>query len=187
MLSTGGLLVYNKNMQYQSENRTCQNCKNDFTIESDDFSFYEKIKVPPPTFCPECRLQRRLAFRNERSLYKRTCDLCKENIISIYSPKSEYTVYCPKCWHGDGWNAFDYGLELDFSKPFLKQYHELEKKVPHIALLVENNVNSPYVNFEVDAKNCYLNVGGHGNQDSAYTQYGLNCRDVFDNFLFNAR
>jgi len=33
--------------QYQNETKNCQNCKNDFTIEPDDFSFYEKIKVPP--------------------------------------------------------------------------------------------------------------------------------------------
>ena len=58
------------------EVRVCQNCHQDFTIEEDDFSFYEKIKVPPPTFCPHCRLVRRLIWRNERSLYKRTCDMC---------------------------------------------------------------------------------------------------------------
>lgn len=169
-------------MEYQNEIKNCQNCKNDFIIESDDFSFYQKIKVPPPTFCPECRLQRRLAFRNERSLYKRSCDLCKNSIISIYSPKSEYTVYCPTCWHGDEWNSLDYGKDYDFSKPFFEQYLELDKKVPHISLLVENNINSPYINFEVDSKNCYLNIGGVGNQESAYTQYGVKCRDVFDNF-----
>ena len=53
----------------EQEIKVCQNCKKDFTIEPDDFAFYEKIKVPAPTFCPECRLQRRLAFRNERALY----------------------------------------------------------------------------------------------------------------------
>jgi len=51
--------------------KSCQNCKNDFTIEPDDFSFYEKIKVPAPTFCPECRMVRRLSFRNERNLFRR--------------------------------------------------------------------------------------------------------------------
>ena len=53
------------------ETRQCQNCKKDFIIEPDDFSFYEKIKVPPPTFCPECRMIRRMAFRDYRVLYKR--------------------------------------------------------------------------------------------------------------------
>ena len=33
------------------ETKNCQNCKKDFTIESEDFAFYEKIKVPPPTWC----------------------------------------------------------------------------------------------------------------------------------------
>ena len=94
-------------MEHKSQNVICQNCSGEFVIEPDDFSFYEKIKVPPPTFCPECRLQRRLAFRNERSLYKRKCDLCKQDIISIYSPNSEYIQYCPTCWYGDGWNAHD--------------------------------------------------------------------------------
>jgi hypothetical protein len=44
-----------KIMEYKPQNVICQNCKKDFTIELDDFRFYEKIKVPPPTFCPEYR------------------------------------------------------------------------------------------------------------------------------------
>ena len=68
-------------MEYKSQNVICQNCKKDFTIEPDDFGFYEKIKVPPPTWCPECRMIRRMLFRNERSLYKQNCDLCKKSII----------------------------------------------------------------------------------------------------------
>jgi hypothetical protein len=54
----------------KTETKTCQNCKKDFTIESEDFNFYEKIKVPPPTFCPECRIIRRMLWRNFRSLFK---------------------------------------------------------------------------------------------------------------------
>jgi len=66
------------------ETKICQNCKNPFTITPDDFSFYEKIKIPPPTFCPECRYIRRLLDRNEYNLYRRKCDATDENIISIY-------------------------------------------------------------------------------------------------------
>ena len=32
------------------ETKTCQNCKAQFIIEPDDFTFYEKINVPPPTW-----------------------------------------------------------------------------------------------------------------------------------------
>ena len=98
-------------MEYQSENKTCQNCKQDFTIESDDFAFYEKIKVPPPTFCPECRLQRRLAWRNERSLYKRNCNLCKDSMFAIYPADTPFPVYCNRCWFSDDWDVIDYGKE----------------------------------------------------------------------------
>ena len=64
--------------------KACQNCKSEFHVEPDDFAFYEKINVPPPTFCPDCRRQRRLAWRNERGFYRRTCDLCAQNIIALY-------------------------------------------------------------------------------------------------------
>src|SRR3989344_4901544 len=77
----------------QSETRICQNCKKDFIIELDDFGFYEKIKVPPPTFCPECRFQRRLMFRNEYHLYKRKCELCKKTTLSTFSPDKQYIVF----------------------------------------------------------------------------------------------
>jgi len=48
----------------QSETKLCQNCKQSFNIESDDFSFYEKMEVLPPESCPECRQEQRALFRN---------------------------------------------------------------------------------------------------------------------------
>ena len=67
-------------MEHQLQNIICQNCKKDFVIEPEDFNFYEKIKVPPPTFCPECRLIRRFARRNEKALYHRVCEKCEKKI-----------------------------------------------------------------------------------------------------------
>ena len=55
----------------ESETKQCQNCKQDFTIEPDDFGFYEKMKVSIPTWCPDCRMVRRLVWRNERNLFRR--------------------------------------------------------------------------------------------------------------------
>ena len=54
------------------ENKNCQKCKKNFRIEQEDKNFYEMMKVSEPTFCPECRLERRLTFRNDRTLYKRS-------------------------------------------------------------------------------------------------------------------
>jgi len=81
----------------KSETRQCQNCKKDFTIETEDFNFYEKIGVPAPKFCPECRLIRRLAWRNDLTFYNRSCDLCGEKIISIEEKGSALILNCGKC------------------------------------------------------------------------------------------
>ncbi|MCL4400002.1 hypothetical protein M1506_01865 [Patescibacteria group bacterium] len=166
----------------KSETKICQNCKKEFLIEPEDFSFYEKMQVPPPTFCADCREQRRIAFRNERALYKRKCDLCGRTIISRVSPDKPYPVYCQECWWSDKWDPLSYGQKYDFSRPFFEQYRELFNSVPHVSLLNSNMVNSEWVNQETDDKNCYLNVGGHFNEDSAYNTYELYGKDSFDNF-----
>src|SRR3989338_5808638 len=146
-------------MEYKSENKICQNCKNDFIIEPDDFGFYEKIKVPPPTFCPGCRSQRRLAWRNDLVLYNRICDLCKKSVITIYSKESGITVYCNKCWWSDKWDFLAYGQDYDFSRTFFEQLKELTLKVPHMALINDNgiaSVNCEYTNDFAFGKNCYM-------------------------------
>ena len=169
-------------MEYKNENKICQNCKKDFIIEIEDFKFYEKIKVPPPTFCVECRQQRRLCFRNERMFYKRNCDLCGKSVVSRVSPDKKYLMYCTKCWWSDRWNPFDFGQDYDFSKTFFEQWRELFLKVPHISIFNSNSVNSDWVNQESDDKNCYLNVGGHYNEDSGYNTYQIYGKNCFDNY-----
>jgi hypothetical protein len=140
------------------ETKICQNCHQNFNIEPDDFSFYEKIKVPPPTFCPECRMQRRMTWRNERSLFKRNCDLCKKGMISIYPSNSVFPVYCRECWYSDKWDATDYFLEYDFSKPFFEQWKELSRIAPRIGIWQRNVINSDYSNMCGECKNVYLSV-----------------------------
>jgi len=101
------------------ENKNCQNCKKDFVVEVDDFSFYEKIKVPPPTFCPECRMIRRMTWRNERSLFHRICDYSGEKIIAMFHPEVNVKIYNRDIWWSDKWDPTSYGQDYDFSKPFL--------------------------------------------------------------------
>jgi hypothetical protein len=141
-----------------AENRNCQNCKNLFVIEPDDFTFYDKINVPAPTFCPDCRLQRRLMFRNERNLYKRKCGLCDKNILSIFSEEGGLKVYCGKCWWSDEWEGTDYGIDYNPNRNFFEQYLELRNKTPFQNLIVDYQslVNSEYVNHAGALKNCHL-------------------------------
>jgi len=166
----------------QTETKLCQSCQKEFVITSDDFDFYAKIKVPPPTFCPKCRDQRRFAFRNGHSLYKRKCDLCGSSVVSRVSPDKPYKMYCQKCWWSDNWDPLQYGRDYDFSKPFFEQFKELFFATPQLSLVNTNNVNSEWVNQETDDKNCYLNVGGHFNEDSAYNTFEIKSKNCFDNF-----
>jgi len=144
----------------QNETKQCQNCKNDFTIEPDDFAFYEKIKVPPPTWCPECRLIRRLAFREDRPLYNSLCDKCGEKIVTIFSPETPFIKYCINCWWGDDWDPMDYGREYDFDRPFFEQFFELQKVVPSQAFGSKNNTDCKYSNNNVRCKYCTLTFDG---------------------------
>ncbi len=162
------------------ETRICQNCKQSFTIEAEDFDFYRKISVPPPTFCHYCRLQRRLAFRNERSLYRRKCDLCKKDIIARYSPDVPVSVYCVPCWYSDNWDPLAYGQEYDFSKPFFTQFAELCKKVPHPALYTKNAVNSEYANQSLNIKNVYFSTSILNSEDVYYSYRVDRSKDVYD-------
>lgn len=143
-------------MEHKEEKKICQNCKNDFTIEHDDFSFYEKIKTPPPTFCLDCRNQRKYAWRNERNLYRRNCDLCGKSTVTMYHPDSIHKVYCQKCWWSDGWDEKSFGIDFDFTRSFFEQFKELQLKVPRLALLNKNSINSDYTNHSGDNKNLFL-------------------------------
>ncbi|KKU75250.1 MAG: hypothetical protein UY01_C0018G0006 [Candidatus Nomurabacteria bacterium GW2011_GWB1_47_6] len=164
----------------QSETKNCQNCKKDFTIDPEDFNFYEKIKVPPPTWCPECRQLRRYAWRNERNLYRRPCDLCGKSTVTIYSPNKPHKMYCQPCWWGDGWDATSFGVDFDFSRPFFEQFHELQLKVPRMALLSKNSVNSEYTNHSGDNKNAYLSFAVWGAEDVMYGALIFYSRDLID-------
>ncbi len=154
-----------------TQTKTCQNCKQEFVIEPEDFAFYERIKVPPPTFCPECRFIRRFTWRNERTLYKRTCDLCRNAIISMHPADAPFPVYCRECWYSDKWDAADYGRAYDFSRPFFAQFSELLRATPRLALWQRNVVNSEYSNMVAEVKNVYLSVSVvAGSENVAYSK-----------------
>jgi len=167
-------------MNNKKENRICQNCKQNFTIEPEDFAFYEKIKVPAPTFCPECRFQRRLAVRNNRVFYKSECVLCKKGILSLYNKNSPFTVYCRDCWLSDQWNPLDYGRDYDFSKPFFTQWRELQESVPRVNLYRDNFVLSDYCNYGLDLKECYLVFGGRDDERVYFGNQVIESRDSME-------
>ncbi len=164
----------------ENKNKICQNCKKEFLLDLEDFNFYEKMKVPPPTFCPACRIQRRWAFRNERGLYKRKCDFSGKEIFSMFASDSPVKVYEKEVWLSDAWNPMDYGKDIDWSRSFLSQLYELMLEVPIKANNVIRGINSNYSNNATDPKNCYLVFNTTGAEDCMYSN-GINfSRDCVD-------
>ena len=173
--------------------KTCKQCGLQFEITKEDVKFYDmispvykwdKYQISNPTFCPTCRDQRRLAWRNERKLYKRKCNAAWKNIISIYSADSNYIVYSQNEWWSDKWNWMDYWIYFDFNKSFFEQFNELFLKVPKMNMIWSNNENSNYCNLVADLNNCYLVFESSNNEDCLYGYWLQKCKNCVDsNYL----
>ena len=163
-----------------SETKNCQNCKNDFTIEPDDFGFYEKMSVLSPKICSDCRAQLRLCFRNERCFYKRKCDNCKKKTISTFSPNKTYPSWCPDCWWSNDLNSKKYGVDYNLDKPFFEQFNELLNKVPKPALVSTRDINCNYLNLTADNKNCYVIIESSNNENCINCYWIQLSKDLVD-------
>ncbi len=179
--------LFKKLEQYWEEKiikwKNCKNCSKEFAIYEKDINFLKslspsiwnvKIDLPLPTLCPDCRAQRRMAFKNNWKLYKRKCDLTWKTIVSIFSPDKDYIVYDAKEWRTDKWDALDYWQDFDFSKPFFEQFDELLHKVPLMSKINNETrmYNSDYCNDAWEVKNSYLCFG------AAYIENCYYCRDI---------
>ena len=164
------------------EQRNCQNCKESFVIDDQDFKFYEKIKVPPPTWCPGCRMIRRMIWRNERTLHKTVCQAPghSEPMLSIFHPEDNFKVVDSKFWWSDDWSPLDYGRDYDFSKPFFTQFRQLLGTVPLLNLFSTNSVNSDYENHSHESKNCYLIFATVDNENVMFSRGSIHGRDSLD-------
>jgi len=167
----------------------CRQCQSSFEVSDQDRAFYDKVSpiiggkkyaVPEPTLCPDCRRQRRFAWRNERSLYHRKCNKTGKQLISLYRPDGPCKVYSSEEWWSDRWNALEYGRDFDFNRPFFDQYAELQKEVPHLPIQVWNSENSDYCNYAGNVKNSYLIFGSVYSEDCYYGSpyYSKNCVDT---------
>ncbi len=162
--------------------KNCTNCKQQFPIYPEDQSYYNRIQVPEPTWCPPCREMRRMAWCNEGTLYNRNCDLTGKPIISEYSPENPRLVYSVQAWWSDGWDPLMYGRDFDFNRPFFEQFHELELSVPHQGVQMDSgSVNSDYTHYAGRNKNCYFIFHADFNED-CYYGYGIKkAKDCIDN------
>lgn len=160
--------------------KICFACHQPYNLTAWECSYYERIGVPVTTECSYCRLQRRLAWRNEQRLYQRHCDLCQTRMISLYPTGTIFPVYCKDCWWSDKWTALDYGQIIDWDQPFFKQFGDLLKRVPRLGLIVSHGENSDYCTYSVYYKNCYMCVSGVVGENNLYCYFMNDSRDCVD-------
>lgn len=165
-------------------NQTCSRCQSNFVLDEDDLSFYEKMQVPPPKVCPTCRFKLRALWRNEMSLYSRTCDKTGKPIIAIYNPKSPYGVVSHEYYESDEFDARDYASDYDTSRPFFDQFKELLLRVPKAPTFLSTgdgpNINSNYANYSGGLKNSYLVFNTGPAEETLYSRGLRNVKECAD-------
>ena len=176
--------------------KNCKQCQKEFEIADDDLEFYKKVspefggkkfEIPAPTLCPDCRQQRRIAFRNERNLHKRDCDLSGKQLVTFYSPDKKYKVYDQREWWSDKWDPMSFGKDFDEGKSFFEQFDELLREVPRISLIITNSENSDFSSFSSELKNCYLTFSALDNENCYYGFQNNWSRDSIDcSFIYKS-
>ncbi|PIR48602.1 hypothetical protein COU80_02730 [Candidatus Peregrinibacteria bacterium CG10_big_fil_rev_8_21_14_0_10_55_24] len=164
-------------------------CKQIFEITDEDLAFYDKVspvfgdkkeQIPPPTLCPQCRSQRRMAFRNERNLYSRKCGLSQEGMVSIYSLDKPFPVYGSDAWYGDGWDPLSFGREIQWDQPFFVQYQALQRVVPRLGLIGVLNENCSFANHLWHSRNVYLSFDMGFCEDVLYSYATYHSQNLID-------
>lgn len=176
----------------ESQTTQCASCQAEFTIGSEEQAFIatiapevggQRIEIPLPTRCPRCRQQRRLLWRNDRTLYRRTCDKTGKAIISQFSPDKPFPVYDNDVWWSDAWDPLEYGRDVDLNRSILEQIADLQKVVPRSATNKFDAEGSDYVHNVWHIKGSYLcfNVGYA--EDSYYCSECYYVTDLVDCLL----
>lgn len=164
----------------KAHERTCPITGRQFTVREEDLAFYGRVLTPPPTLCPDARMQRRLSWRNERKLYKRQCDATGKSIIALYHPESAYKVYSAEYFWSDHWDPREYGVDYNPDKPFFEQLRALQLRVPRLALLNMSHENSDYANHAAENKDSYFVFASFVNENAMYSRKLFHSKDVLD-------
>lgn len=163
-------------------------CKNphcvgtkEFELTAQERRLLDDFGVPGENmhYCRQCREMRRLAWRNERTLFKRICDQTGKPIWSVYPANTPFKVFDKDVWWGDTWEGTTFGREVDFNRPFFQQFYELMLQVPRSSLVQAKNQNSNFTNDANNNNDCYLIFTSDDNVNCHYGSF-INCKDSLD-------
>lgn len=171
--------------------KQCKECARSFVVSEAEIAMIVRLTpmiagsamtLPTPEHCPECRQQRRTAFRNDSHYYKNTCSSCKKQVISIYEPTTHFPVLCHACFWSDEHNALSYGRPFDTSKTFAEQFDALKKVVPRLCIFSTQSENADYTVHSSRNKNCYMCSSIIDNENIYFSDFVFTSKDSIDCF-----
>lgn len=177
--------------------KVCANswCGQSYEVTEEDLAFYEKVSpvfngkkelIPQPTKCPDCRMQRRMLWRNELHVFLGESALTGKKTMTQFTPNAPYVVYAYEEWLSDAWDATDYGMISDPTQPFFSQFDAQLHRVPHPSRSVISNENCDYANATSWSKNCYMVGACSRNEDCSYCYNLSYCKDCMDcSFIYD--
>ena len=163
-----------------SETKQCQKCNKDFTIEPDDFAFYEKLDLPLPAMCPICRWKYLLAFWVFGRFRIAKSALSGKTIITVFPESVPFPIYDRTEFVSDAWDSLIYGKDYNQSMPFIDQLVELQAKVPHPHQTGIKNTNSDWTDDMWESKDVYLSRSGLHLESVSYGYRVLGCKNSID-------
>jgi hypothetical protein len=164
----------------ESQHKQCQNCKNDFVIEPDDFAFYEKLDLPSPKMCPYCRWKYLLSFWAFGRFRIAKSALSGKTIITVISESAPFPIYEREEFVSDAWDPLTYGKDYNQARLFIEQLVELQSEVPHPHQTGIKNYNSDWTDDMWESKDAYLSRSGLHNETISYGYRLVNCKNSVD-------
>ena len=101
--------IIGKVIECEHKGECNEQCTEAFKIIEPEYQFYQRMNLPLPRLCPNCRHYLRLKQRNPLKLWHRTCmcdktnhfhkdDHCTVEFETSYAPERPEIVYCEKCY-----------------------------------------------------------------------------------------
>ncbi|QQR54687.1 hypothetical protein IPG41_05880 [Candidatus Peregrinibacteria bacterium] len=76
----------------------CYTCEKSYKVIKQELALYKNLGVAAPVNCFDCRYKARLAKRNPRHLWLRSCGACGVQLQSSFVPDQPEKIFCEACY-----------------------------------------------------------------------------------------
>ncbi|MCX6722724.1 MAG: hypothetical protein NT094_01490 [Candidatus Staskawiczbacteria bacterium] len=100
--------IVNQMIECEHQGKCLEQCTEAFKITPHELEFYQRMSLPLPHLCPNCRHYQRINIRNPLKLWHRQCmcnknthghsGTCSNEFKTTYAPDRPEIVYCESCY-----------------------------------------------------------------------------------------